>query len=318
MEPTLERLAQLRRAGFKVPEAFPDSLDDPEWQNSFRLAGERVLRRFSGSPKDKVVQLIPAAVSGHRAMEAFPSPAPPRREITGNAIPAKSRRLTIRIDRVVDSSPALRWIAELCQARSLYASLEIIPYLSTLKAAVLDEIDPEQRLEVAQHGYAHLPAFDSNHRILGEFEHATEGPNIVDKTQLRRGFRLLRYVFRGRFKGGYSAPYERLPNWLPRYWNGIGGRYISVVQPQQIECETPRIISCVSIGTKCGYSELTARILQCWESTGIANLAFDIGEFGSVGQRSLVERVLDFALAQGGQGERVSDQVERLPGACEL
>jgi hypothetical protein len=44
---------------------------------------------------------------------------------------------------------------------------------------------------------------------------------------LRRGRRLLCQFFKHRFHGGYSAPFDGLPTWLPNGWKNIGGNFVS-------------------------------------------------------------------------------------------
>jgi hypothetical protein len=307
MEPSLQRLERLRRAGFNIPDELPDNIGDSEWRGNFRLASQKILRRFSGSPKDDLLKIIQSVCDG-QPQRIVPCRAPQwkTRGISREAVSAEKRLLTIRIDCVVELCPALQWIAALCQSRSLYASLEVIPYLSTLKSSQLDEIDPEQRLEISQHGYSHVPTLDGNNKIVGEFGTNPGSPGAV---QLKRGFRLLRYRFRRRFKGGYSPPYECLPTWLPKCWNAIGGKYISAVEPCEAQCDVPMFISCIRPERKWTLTEMTGQTIQCWQDRGMANIALDIRDLGFSRYRTLLERALDFVLAHGGQAARISDLI---------
>ena len=312
MEPMLQRLEQLKRAGFNIPDAFSDAIADTNWRDSFRLASQRILRRFSGSPESEVVEIIQsvAAKSEPNGVVARRAPEHRPRQKTGKStLSAEDRFLAIRVECVVELCPSLRWIASVCQSRSLYASLEVVPYLSlsNLNSLVLDEIDPQQRLEVSQHGYSHVPALARDSRRLSEFER--ENPSAVDMAQLRRGFRLLRYRFRKRFKGGYSPPYDCLPDWLPQYWRSIGGGYISVVKPDPIQGWTPTATatSWIRIGRGCTISDLTTGMARRWQETGRAGIAVDIRELASSKQRTLIERALDFAMEHDCQGVRPSD-----------
>lgn len=307
MEPSLQRLERLRRAGFNIPDEFPDDVGDSEWRDSFRLASQKILRRFSGSPQEDLVKII-QSVSDFQPERTFPCRPPQRkiRSVSTKTISAEKRFLTIRIACVAEICPALKWIAALCQSRSLYASLEVIPYLSTLKSSELDEIDSEQRLEISQHGYSHVPTLDRNNRIAGEFG---DNPGSSGAVQLKRGFRLLRYRFRRRFKGGYSPPYECLPSWLPKCWDGIGGKYISVIEPCKAQCELPMFVSCIRPDRKWTFTDLTSRIIQCWQDRGMVNIALDMRDLGSSRYRAMLERALDFSLAHGGQAARISDLI---------
>src|SRR5581483_10583870 len=88
--------------------------------------------------------------------------------------------------------------------------------------------------EVAQHGYAHIPCTVDGKRY--EFAPAqTPATVLADADAITSGKRRLETLFPSRFRGGFSAPFDGLPGWLPAHWATSGGAFISCLssRPQQ-------------------------------------------------------------------------------------
>jgi hypothetical protein len=132
----------------------------------------------------------------------------------------------IRMDDVVDWGPELEWIIEECTRRQMPLSLEVIPYLSNLTDDTLDIVSAGM-IEVSQHGFAHLPQIDTD-PDTGEFMGESNPPEQWVSRALEQGYMKLQKNFPKRFHGGFSPPYDGLPNWLPDLWKSLGGCYISV------------------------------------------------------------------------------------------
>lgn len=68
-------------------------------------------------------------------------------------------------------------------------------------------------------------------------------------------------------------------------------------------------VSCIRPERKWTLTDLTSRIIQCWQDRGMVNIALDIRDLGSSRYRTMLERALDFSLAHGGQAARISDLI---------
>jgi hypothetical protein len=150
-----------------------------------------------------------------------------------------SGTLLVRIDDVTSLSEEVLILIEWCHRFRLYASLEIIPYFCDFNELVLAELDRERRLEVSQHGYAHIPSCDRLGR-RGEFlGRPGSEPSPIDLRQIEWGRSTLLQLFPSRFKGGYSPPFDGLPPWLPTAWQKIGGSYLSVIWDEVLRPPLP-------------------------------------------------------------------------------
>jgi hypothetical protein len=144
----------------------------------------------------------------------------------------------LRIDDVVVIDSVLEWVLLDCVARGVPASLEVIPYLSSLRDDVLDKWDPLRILQVSQHGYAHLPSV-SKEGTVGEYIAESEPIRQWVLEDLKKGYVKLSQHFPRRFQRGFSPPYDGLAQWLPDHWRNCGGKYLSIMNPHfRIECPT--------------------------------------------------------------------------------
>jgi peptidoglycan/xylan/chitin deacetylase (PgdA/CDA1 family) len=135
------------------------------------------------------------------------------------------KRLVVRMDDVVRIDAETEWLVRACVERRLPLSIEVIPYLNELRAADLDGLDGDGLLEVGQHGYSHLPRSSAPR---AEFLEDDPDWNAAIH-RLRSGREKLVAAFGGRFRGGFSAPYDQLPSWLPDLWRAAGGTYVSYI-----------------------------------------------------------------------------------------
>lgn len=218
-EPIAARLSRLSAAGL-APRTDDDWLD-PAWRGEFRRRCEALRARWRPA----------AAVARVRPFLPAPAPPPPPSP-PGRGHPPPSRRaarevrapIVVRVDDVTEVNDELVTLLALCRARGLALSLDVIPYLCRIDERGLVELAGDDlRIEIAQHGYAHLPRRGAPGR-KAEFATALgAGP------ALRRGHRLLRRGFPTLFRGGFSPPYDFLPPGLAEAWFELGGRYLSVI-----------------------------------------------------------------------------------------
>jgi hypothetical protein len=133
------------------------------------------------------------------------------------------RRFAIRVDDVTEVSDELLAICELCAARHLRASLEVIPYLCQIDEETLRRVTPEGfDFEVSQHGFAHLPRRCGGRKT--EFVSAAGWRDVLERSSQRMAER-----FPTTFTFGFSAPYDFYPPGLTQLWADVGGKYVSVI-----------------------------------------------------------------------------------------
>jgi hypothetical protein len=149
--------------------------------------------------------------------------------------------LRLRLDDVTRLDTEVRWLIAVCRELAAKLSLEVVPYHCSITGDALDRIDLDGAVEIAQHGYAHLPTYRDGIAIRGEF---LDDPDGKVREQLQLGARLLTSRFGERFRGGYSAPYDIPPRGLAATWRAAGGRYLSWVWGEPDGRELP----CVRIG----------------------------------------------------------------------
>lgn len=229
-EPNEERLARLRQHDLLVDD-LSRAWRDEGWRSEYRSRCQLISQRFSGTPEpERLVALIKCR--GVRIPIDF-TPAPSA--ATSTRPPAKRRfhftrgrthPLIIRIDDVVSLEPTLLRLINLLVRRHVPASLEIVPYLSSLDDSVLGRLDPRATFEVGQHGYAHIPRRDDDGARY-EFDPDSVAPTEEEQSQLEAGLLHLRATFPTRFNGGFSAPFDALPTWLPQTWRELGGTFVS-------------------------------------------------------------------------------------------
>ncbi len=139
--------------------------------------------------------------------------------------------LTVRIDDIFALTESVRWLLEVLTSRRISASLEVVPAALSFNGEQLDLWDPAGVfLEVSQHGYCHMPVPDSSGRgTTSEFDLMATQASEEESAALAAGYRALDSAFGIRFRGGFSAPYDALPGWLPKAWMSLGGKYLSVI-----------------------------------------------------------------------------------------
>jgi GT2 family glycosyltransferase len=222
-----ERLASLHRRALAVDDLAEHWLDD-EWHERYRrickLQVEPWSCRIDGVALVEWLHeaALPVAPPPLRRSPAVP--APDLASDVPDDLPPSGARLAIRIDDVTELDAPLReLLAELVDLR-LPASLEVIPYLARLDEDDLLSLDPDASLfEVSQHGWAHLP----RHGAGSKAEFSMGGPSHEDLRDLERGMRRLAQAFPRRFRCGFSAPFDGLPEWLPPVWADLGGKFVS-------------------------------------------------------------------------------------------
>jgi hypothetical protein len=232
-EPVQVRLDALVASGFEIS---PDvgRLIDPAARARFAAACRTALARFDGAPRERFLAHTERAQPVTAPAPAEPRPPSPGAGFTAGQLDRLARAvrdagapmpLRIRLDDVTRLDDEVRWLIALCREHGARLSLEIVPYHNAITGAELDRLDPDGAVDIGQHGYAHLPAYRDGVEIRGEFVDGPAGDKAVE--QLRIGAGLLARAFGGRFRGGYSAPYDLLPPGLASTWRAVGGRYLS-------------------------------------------------------------------------------------------
>jgi hypothetical protein len=147
-------------------------------------------------------------------------PRPISTRSTGNSV----NRLVIRFDDVTELEDVVVAIILSCLEQGLCLSLDVIPYLCRFDASHLRSLGAgADRVEVAQHGYAHL-------RRIAPTGQKTEFTVARDaETLLLSGKAALGTRFPEHFHGGYSPPYDHLAPGLAETWQQLGGRYVSTL-----------------------------------------------------------------------------------------
>lgn len=230
--------ARLARAGVFGLWAQDDTLErwkDVSWRSAYRKNCIGQLKRWTGEP-DRMVLGQAIASAGRRLGYVTSEKAFQPVEIDKSRIHAVRQRCSekvgkkgcfhLRVDDVVDLDEPLSWILKECARRNVPVSLCVVPYLSSLSDAVLDECNYCGPVEILQHGYAHLPQVDTS-GTAGEYIAEREPIPTVVSDAIKRGHDFLVERFPTRFCGGYAPPYDGLPRWLPSLWRSIGGRYVS-------------------------------------------------------------------------------------------
>ena len=137
--------------------------------------------------------------------------------------------LLVRIDDVARADEPLIWLLACLRRLRVPASLGVVPYHNRLEAEHLERFDPDgEFLEVAQHGHSHLPTAWAP----SPCEFSADHPSARDLVHLESGLEQLRGTFGPRWSGGYAAPYDRLPPWLPPVWRDLGGELLSLIWAQ--------------------------------------------------------------------------------------
>jgi hypothetical protein len=158
---------------------------------------------------------LPALATGRRGR-----PRPISTRSTGNSV----NRVLIRFDDVTELEDVVVAIILWCLAHGLCLSLDVIPYLCRFNGHDLQSLGATaDRVEVAQHGYAHL------RRIVPTGEKAEFTVASDAEALLLSGKAALTARFPEHFHGGYSPPYDFLAPGLGDTWQQLGGRYVTTM-----------------------------------------------------------------------------------------
>ena len=229
-EPNDERLQRLRDRGL-VQGALSLLWQDEPWRLGYKESCSRIVARHPGLPDPVALRsLIVGPKRPRRAprvtrviRDSHPGGTARRPALRESSL---QRQLVIRVDDVVSLDRTVVWLLSTLAARGLKASIDVIPYLCAIDESIFSSVDPESRLEVAQHGYAHIPRSDDTGRRF-EFDPRAVLPSASDLVQIEVGMSTLRTMFPTRFSGGFSAPFDALPSWLPGSWHAMGGTFVS-------------------------------------------------------------------------------------------
>lgn len=244
-EPIDARLCSMAAKGLDTSQDV-DRLLDADAARRFADACAATLHAFDGVPRDAFLAATEGCPGPKQRLTVPPVMRVDASSATWQIELARAVHeapgpvpIRIRIDDVTCLDPMLDEILGICRELGAFVSLEIVPYHCALTSTALDRLDKDGHIEVAQHGYAHLPVYDQTLAWRGEFSrHRADGP-IAE--QLRLGFRRLASEFGRRFNGGYSAPYDALQKWLPGTWQKVGGRYISWIRNRPSDAVLPAV-----------------------------------------------------------------------------
>jgi len=226
-EPVTERVNRLTSLGL-VPPNIESFWFDDKWREEYRHIARGIVATHSGAPEPQELRRL---ILDRQGMRSQPRPKPHaiRRNRTKKGIP-----LVVRIDDVVCKEPAFCWLLDVLAARSLRASLELVPYLVEFDETFLDRFDPARKLfEVSQHGYAHVPRTTDGGRRC-EFSPESAAPTTEEVEVIARGKQQIEAAFPHRFNGGFSPPYDALPSWLPATWHALGGTFVSCLYTNSV------------------------------------------------------------------------------------
>jgi hypothetical protein len=214
-EPVAERLDRLTKHGLIAKSVA--HWQDAAWLESFRSRCALLAQRWSlESAAGNVYRLAIPAVRNRHTNLAFDF------RTTSIPEPASGFPLAIRIDAVAEINEDLLRALELCASRGLKVSLEVIPYLCRMDEAMLRAATSDRvAFEVAQHGFARLP------RHTGSDRRAEFIDPRKSEEELRLGIGIMRQHFPTAFHGGFSAPFDVTPEFLPELWSRVGGTYMS-------------------------------------------------------------------------------------------
>ena len=244
-EPTALRVERLRARDLLGSVGLPMTFwNDERFRTRFRRQAANAVRDCPGSPdpdrfREPMVGRQPDPPNITAASRWAPHPSARR---TPSGVTAARRRvgwprrtvpMAVRIDDVVGLDAPLVWLLAELRTRQLRASLEVIPYLTTLDDSQLDDVDPlGDLLDVSQHGYAHIPRV-RDHSARFEFDPSATLPTPKELRDLTWGRAELTGRLPHRFRNGLSPPFDAMPTWLPSAWRDLGGEYVSTVSPRQ-------------------------------------------------------------------------------------
>lgn len=210
------------------------------------------------------------------------------------------KRLIIRVDDVITLDEPLHWLLTKLSERKLCASLEIIPYHTNIQENHLKAYDPShQFFEVSQHGYSHL-SIQPPGIPPGEFPYDIDKYPYTDDIieNIREGRNIMVKNFPKRFAGGFSAPYDACPTWLPTLWAELGGKFISTIFTQLL-CSPIPVIQVTTDPWNWNqdrlksHANILASLTSQFARHGQAGLVFHHKKLTDPGDRSNLEILLD-------------------------
>lgn len=223
-EPIAERITRLLELGHATFD-LPQNWIDNEWFSKKLDRAEQIKMHWAGSPDPSILSGLLRQTDHNSA--PLDGPASFGRRSERSVVETVSSRLAIRIDDVIHLDPNLRWLLKTLLRYALPASLEVIPYLCRFSEEDLDLLDPTGQFAIGQHGYAHIPRVSADGK-RGEFSFASL-PTALEIEEIRKGREALLRRFPNKFLGGFSAPFDGLPEWLGALWKELGGVFVSCI-----------------------------------------------------------------------------------------
>lgn len=304
-EPVAERLARLTEHGLIAENVA--HWQDAAWREKFRSRCALFGNRWSiASAAANVCRLAIPADSPRRTDPVFSFPTMPIPEA------ASGFPLAVRIDAVTEINEDLLRALEVCASRGLKVSLEVIPYLcrmdeTLLRAATGDRV----AFEIAQHGFARLP----RHTL------SVQRAEFIDprksEAEMRLGIGIIGQHFPATFRGGFSAPFDVTPEFLPALWSRVGGTYISsrgVPAKQAVP-----IVSLTldpwkwNVRAPFGSYATLASAKRAVSDRGYAGLVIDARRLRSTREAKRLSTLIDRLLHTGGTTAFVSEIARAFP-----
>jgi hypothetical protein len=301
MEPFAARLEAMRAFGLPIPRTVEDLADD-QLPARFKSQCDIVTRRFPGTPAKSFIEILSVVAPkvepdtpGNCTISVTHRNTRERRQLHADSRP---EYLNIRIDRVTRFDKGLHWLMGLLCEHNIYASLEIVPYMSQLGRQQLENLDRDCRYEVSMYGFCGLPA-NGLARWPQEFNEGSTDDLVVQQTRLKQGFRIMRYLYRERFRGGLALPVGAMPEWIPPFWETIGGRYIS--KPGDVLWSTSDTVTqvvCTEVNDSFRPRALILdEVTALLERDGVAGLSFSSRTLSNSVRRTVIRKILGEVLA---------------------
>jgi hypothetical protein len=232
-----------------------------------------------------------------------------------NSMPCE-KRLIIRVDDAAALDEPLDWLLTKLSERNLCASLEIIPYHTNIRESHLKAYDPSQQFfEVSQHGYSHL-SIQPPGIPPGEFPYDIDKYPYADDIieHIREGRNILVKNFPKTFAGGFSAPYDACPTWLPTLWAELGGKFISTIFTRLLRSPIPVVQVTTDIWNwnkdrLKSHANIFTSLVSQFARRGQAGLVIHHKKLTEPGDRSDIETLLDTMMDAGITSIKLSDRV---------
>lgn len=228
-EPIAEKMKNL--AGMKL--TANERILDPDYRQCFKETSAQITARWPGDANGIIEMVRSKPADPEQLLPScpqWPVAAGDREAFREKAALLARKRFFIRVDDVVAATDELDFILSLLSGYSLPVSIEVIPYLSTLREADIGRYDPDgNMLSVGQHGFSHVIHSANGPGIRSEFDFS-EDDGQTQLTTLLTGKRQLEKTFPHRYKHGFSAPFDSIPGWLPDLLEQNGWKYLILNQ----------------------------------------------------------------------------------------